>query len=270
MMGIPESQYALRLRPHQHHPRRRRSRVRARPGRASCRRVAQAGAGARAARAGAGASAAREHPTDDLTSALVARRGRRRDAHRQQELGSFFVLLVAAGNETTRNAISHGMKALCDYPEQRARWMADFEALAPTAVEEIVRWATPVIHFRRTATRDTELGGQKIRAGEKVVLWYNSAQSRRGGVRGSVPLRRRPHAQRARRLRRPGPALLPRRAPGAPRDHGDVPRALPPPARSARSPASPPALLARSSSTASSTCRASSRRAVDERFDSGV
>jgi len=114
-----------------------------------------------------------QHPTDDLTSVLV---NAEVDGERltEQELGSFFVLLVVAGNETTRNAISHGMQALCDYPEQRARWAADFERLAPTAVEEIVRWATPVIHFRRTATRDTELGGQPIRAGEKVVMWYCS------------------------------------------------------------------------------------------------
>ena len=116
----------------------------------------------------------RQHPADDLTSALVSAEV---DGEQltEQELGSFFVLLVVAGNETTRNAISHGMKALCDYPEQRAIWQADFGGVAPTAVEEIVRWATPVIHFRRTATRDTMLSGQKIRAGEKVVLWYCSA-----------------------------------------------------------------------------------------------
>jgi len=116
----------------------------------------------------------RATPTDDLTSALV---NAEVDGDRltDQELGSFFVLLVVAGNETTRNAIAHGMKALCDHPAERARWAADFEGLAPTAVEEIVRWATPVIHFRRTATRDTEIDGQKIREGEKVVLWYNSA-----------------------------------------------------------------------------------------------
>jgi cytochrome P450 len=84
------------------------------------------------------------------------------------------VLLVVAGNETTRNAISHGMQALCAFPEQRRIWVADFDGVAPTAVDEIVRWATPVIHFRRTATRDTELRGQKIRAGQKVVLWYCS------------------------------------------------------------------------------------------------
>jgi cytochrome P450 len=67
------------------------------------------------------------------------------------------------------------MKALCDFPDERSRWAKDFEGLAPTAVEEIVRWSTPVIHFRRTATQDLELSGQPIREGEKVVLWYNSA-----------------------------------------------------------------------------------------------
>jgi cytochrome P450 len=113
-------------------------------------------------------------PGDDLVSALVNAEveGERLS---EQELGSFFVLLAVAGNETTRNAISHGLKALCDHPDQRALWLSDFDALAPGAVEEIVRWATPVRHFRRTATRDTELGGQKIREGQKVVMWYGSA-----------------------------------------------------------------------------------------------
>jgi cytochrome P450 len=116
----------------------------------------------------------RKSPKDDLTSALLNAE-LEGGPLTQQELASFFVLLVAAGNETTRNAISHGMKALSDFPDQRRRWWADFEGLAPVAIEEIVRFASPVIHFRRTATRDTELSGQKIRAGEKVVLWYNSA-----------------------------------------------------------------------------------------------
>jgi cytochrome P450 len=116
----------------------------------------------------------RQDPRDDLTSQLL---NAELDGEvlSDQELASFFVLLAVAGNETTRNAISHGMKALCDHPDQRRAWAADFEGLAPTAVEEIVRWASPVIHFRRTATQDTELSGQAIREGEKVVLWYNSA-----------------------------------------------------------------------------------------------
>jgi cytochrome P450 len=114
------------------------------------------------------------HPGDDITSTLMHAEvdGERLSA---QEFGSFFILLVAAGNETTRNAISHGMKALTDFPDQRRKWQADFERHKATAVEEIVRWASPVIHFRRTAARDTELGSQKLEAGQKVVLWYNSA-----------------------------------------------------------------------------------------------
>ena len=120
------------------------------------------------------AIARRAKPTDDLTSALVNAEidG---ETLSDEELVSFFILLSVAGNETTRNAICHGLIALRDYPEQRALWQNDFEALAPTAVDEIVRWATPVIHFRRTATQDTEIRGQKIREGDKLVMWYNSA-----------------------------------------------------------------------------------------------
>jgi cytochrome P450 len=116
----------------------------------------------------------RKNPQDDLTSALMNAEvdGETLD---DRELASFFILLVAAGNETTRNAISHGMLALSRNPDERRKWQADFEGVAPTAVEEIVRWASPVIHFRRTATRDTEIRGQKIAEGDKLVLWYNSA-----------------------------------------------------------------------------------------------
>lgn len=115
-----------------------------------------------------------EKPTDDITSALMHAEveGQRLDG---PEFGSFFILLVVAGNETTRNAISHGMKVLTDFPEERAKWQADFARVTPTAVEEIVRWATPVIHFRRTATEDTVVGGQPLGAGDKVVMFYNSA-----------------------------------------------------------------------------------------------
>jgi cytochrome P450 len=113
-------------------------------------------------------------PGEDITSVLMSADV---DGERltSAEFASFFILLVVAGNETTRNAISHGMKALTDFPAERAKWMANFEGVAPTAIEEIVRWATPVIHFRRTATKDVEMSGTKIREGEKVVLWYSSA-----------------------------------------------------------------------------------------------
>ena len=115
----------------------------------------------------------RQHPTDDLTSALV---NASVDGEQltSQELGSFFILLVVAGNETTRNAISHGLEQLTLNPDQRAVWLADFEKVAPTAVEEIVRWASPVIWMRRSATRDAELGGQKVKEGDKFLLFYNS------------------------------------------------------------------------------------------------
>ena len=85
-----------------------------------------------------------------------------------------FLLLVVAGNETTRQAIAHGMQAFMDFPEELERLRSD-PALMPTAVEEIIRWATPVLHFRRTATRDVELRGAQIKEGDKVVTWYASA-----------------------------------------------------------------------------------------------
>ena len=114
-----------------------------------------------------------KNPREDVTSAMMNAvvDGERLTA---QEFGSFFILLVVAGNETTRNAISHGMKLLTDHPDQKALWFNDFDAHTKTAVEEIVRYATPVIHFRRTVTEDTELSGQKLLAGEKVVMWYCS------------------------------------------------------------------------------------------------
>ena len=113
------------------------------------------------------------NPTDDLTSVMMHAvvDGERLSS---QEFGSFFILLVVAGNETTRNAITHGMVALTENPDQRAKWFGDFETHTKTAVEEIVRWATPVIHFRRTATQDTEINGFPIKQNQKVVLFYNS------------------------------------------------------------------------------------------------
>jgi methyl-branched lipid omega-hydroxylase len=113
-------------------------------------------------------------PADDITTTISQAEV---DGHSltPEEFGSFFVLLVVAGNETTRNAISHGMLALTEHPDDRLRRLEDFEGMAPTAVEEIIRWSTPVIHFRRTcAATDVEIGGVPISEGQKVVLWYNS------------------------------------------------------------------------------------------------
>lgn len=93
----------------------------------------------------------------------------------EADLASFFILLVVAGNETTRNAIAWGLKLLTDNPDQKAIWANDFEGVAKTAVEEIVRMASPVTYMRRTATRDTTLGGQQIAEGDKVAMFYLAA-----------------------------------------------------------------------------------------------
>src|SRR5215203_1676590 len=116
----------------------------------------------------------RANPQNDITSVMMAAEVDG-DQLTPQEFGSFFILLVVAGNETARNAISWGMKALTDNPEQRRIWWDDFGGVAKTAVEEIVRYASPVIHFRRTATADTEIRGVPIAEGDKVVYWYCSA-----------------------------------------------------------------------------------------------
>jgi cytochrome P450 len=116
----------------------------------------------------------RANPRDDLATNLVAAEV---DGERltSSEIASFFILLSAAGNETTRNAISHGMLALTRYPDERRRWWSDFEGTAKTAVEEIVRWASPIVYMRRTVTEDTEVSGTKLKADDKVSMWYGSA-----------------------------------------------------------------------------------------------
>lgn len=116
----------------------------------------------------------RVNPRDDLTTSLVAAEV---DGERltSAEIASFFILLAVAGNETTRNAISHGVLALTRYPEQRQIWWDNFSDVTDTAVEEVVRWASPVIYMRRTVTRDIELSGVTMAEGDKVTMWYGSA-----------------------------------------------------------------------------------------------
>jgi methyl-branched lipid omega-hydroxylase len=115
-----------------------------------------------------------EHPSDDLISALASA-----NIDGEQltpaELGSFFILLVVAGNETTRNAITHGLNLLTEYPDQRELLLADLEGRIPGAVEEIVRYASPVIWMRRSVTSDCTLNGHDYLAGDKVVLFYWAA-----------------------------------------------------------------------------------------------
>ena len=114
------------------------------------------------------------HPENDLTTTLVHAEVDG-EAMPPQDLGPFFLLLVAAGNETTRNAISHGLWALTQFPDQKRRWLSDLDGCAATAAEEIVRWASPLLHMRRTVTRDTTFGGVEMRKGDKVAMWYVSA-----------------------------------------------------------------------------------------------
>jgi cholest-4-en-3-one 26-monooxygenase len=119
------------------------------------------------------AEARKDKPGDDLVSVLM---NAEVDGTRltEMEFDSFFLVLAVAGNETTRNLIAGGMLALMEHPDQYARLVAD-RSLVPSAVEEMLRWVTPVMHFRRTATRDTELRGVKLKENDKVVLYYPSA-----------------------------------------------------------------------------------------------
>jgi len=115
-----------------------------------------------------------DQPIDDITSALVNAEIES-EKLTQQELASFFVLLVTAGNETTRTAIAHALHAFGEYPDQQRRLVDEYETHAKTATEEIVRWASPVIWMRRTLAVDHTLSGVDLKAGDKVVLYYNSA-----------------------------------------------------------------------------------------------
>lgn len=116
----------------------------------------------------------RAEPTDDLLSALV-----NTEVDGEQlsgdELASFFILLSVAGHETTRTALSHGVTHLSRNPAQREALLADLDRVMPTAVEEIVRYASPVVWMRRTLTQDHVVSGHQFREGEKVILFYGSA-----------------------------------------------------------------------------------------------
>jgi cytochrome P450 len=118
--------------------------------------------------------ARRAQPADDILTGLVTAEV---DGEHltDEEIAAFFVLLSVAANDTTRQTISHGMRALCRFPDQRALLASDLERHLPGAVEEMVRWATPVMTFRRTATRDAELNTTAISEGDKVVMFYVSA-----------------------------------------------------------------------------------------------
>ena len=116
----------------------------------------------------------RAHPSDDIATTLVQAEidG---DRLTDGELQWFFLLLVNAGGDTTRNLLAAGLQLLFDHPDERARLMADLDGLLPTAVEEMLRYTSPVVHFRRTALEDTQIGERPIAAGDKVIMFYGSA-----------------------------------------------------------------------------------------------
>ena len=176
----------------------------------------------------------REHPTDDVISDLLAPKidGEVLSEH---EFNNFFTLLVAAGNDTTRYTMTAGMKALIERPDQLAELrdgiVAGDSDLVASAVEEILRWGTVTMHFRRTATADTELGGRTIRAGDKVRDLVRLRRLRRRRLHRSVHVRPAPLAEPAGRLRADEPAPVPRRPARPDGDQGALRGAAPPPRR---------------------------------------
>lgn len=116
----------------------------------------------------------RRNPGDDLMTSMV---NAEVDGHRltDEEIGSFLILLASAGNDTTKQATSHAMLALVANPEQRDWLLADFDERIGVAIEEFVRWSSPVLQFARHAVEDTEVAGQEVKAGEKLALFYCSA-----------------------------------------------------------------------------------------------
>lgn len=116
----------------------------------------------------------REHPGDDVMSTLMRHVGDDGGRVSLPEFENLFWLFSVAGNETLRNGLPGGMSALLSHPVQYRRLLAD-RSLLPSAVEEMLRWWTPVMNFRRTATSDVRLSGVDIRAGDKVVVWFSSA-----------------------------------------------------------------------------------------------
>jgi len=119
------------------------------------------------------AAARRAEPRDDIITALLDAEVDG-DKLSEMDFNLFFLLIAVAGNETTRNSISHGIKAFCDFPEQY-QLLVDDPTLAQSATDEIVRWASPVMYFRRNVTKDTVLRGQQLKEGDKIAMYYISA-----------------------------------------------------------------------------------------------
>ena len=154
------------------------------------------------------ADARRERPMDDIVTTLITAE---LDGEKLSdiEFNVFVLLLAVAGNETTRNLISGGMLALMQNPEQKQRVVADVPGTLDTLVDEMLRYVSPVMYFRRTALTDTELRGVTIRAERQGDGLVRSREPRRGRVPRRAGLRRDAHPERAHRVRWPRSALLP-------------------------------------------------------------
>jgi methyl-branched lipid omega-hydroxylase len=144
------------------------------------------------------------HPTDDLTSTLLHSEVDG-ESLTEDEVTSFFLELVSAGNETIRSALAHGMLALSEHPEERAEWQSNVEAVTPTAIDEVLRWSSPINWMRRTVTRDVVLAETKLHEGDKLLLLYGSANRDEDVFPDPdrFDVRRRPNAQVA--FGAPGP-----------------------------------------------------------------
>ena len=156
--------------------------------------------------------ARRDEPSDDLAT-LIAQSTVDGNEIDFIDFDLFFLLLIDAGGDTTRNLVAGGIDALFDHPDQMAWLLEDLDARLEPAVEELLRWVSPVVYMRRTAQHDTELNGVRIAGGQKVVMYYGSANrdpDAFGPTAGELDLARSPND--AHRVRGRWPALLPRRA----------------------------------------------------------
>ena len=163
----------------------------------------------------------RANPGDDLMTSIV---NAEVDGHRltDEEIGAFLILLASAGNDTTKQSTTHAMMALVDNPDQSDWLMEDFENRIGPAIEELVRWSSPVMQFARFVTQDVEIAGPRFSAGDKVGLFYCSANRDEAvfdGRQFDLTL-----AQSASRLRRRRAALLPGQPAGQDRAAKPVPR----------------------------------------------
>ena len=159
----------------------------------------------------------RKKPSDDIITALLSAEVDG-ESLSDMDFNLFFMLLSVAGNETTRNAIAHGMNAFLEHPDQWELLKSDVDAHIKGATEEILRWASPVMYFRRNATKDFTAPGAHHQGRRQDQPLVHLGQPRRGRLGRPVHLRHHPRPEPAHRLRRRRPALLPRRPA---RPHGD-------------------------------------------------